>query len=87
MQEFPEEYYVPVYGDGSYTTPEKWWAAIGGVGVWMPDWNRNGEKNPQREEKNEAASSIGQTGSSYTDGVGGLDSRLVQTCEKRVCHR
>ena len=64
MQEFPEEYYVPLYGDGSYTTPDKWWAALGGIGIWMPDWNRDGEKNTQREEKNEAAPSIGQTGSS-----------------------
>ena len=48
MQDFPEEYYVPVYGDGSYNTPDKWWAALGGVGIWMPDWNKDGENNTQR---------------------------------------
>ena len=64
MQDFPEDHFVPVYGDGSFTTPEKWWAAIGGMGVWMPDWNREGERDPRRNETNEAAPSIGQIGSS-----------------------
>ena len=27
-----------VYGDGSHTTPKKWWAAFCGYGVWLPRW-------------------------------------------------
>ena len=26
------------YGDGSHTTPNKWWAALGGYCVWRPKW-------------------------------------------------
>ena len=43
---------VQVYADGSYTTPTKRWAALGGYGVWVPDWNRNAETIEAREEKN-----------------------------------
>ena len=31
--------HVNIYGDGSQTDPTYWWAALGGFGVWMPDWN------------------------------------------------
>ena len=34
-----DDYYVEVYGDGSYTTPTKWWVALGGQGMWIKDWN------------------------------------------------
>ena len=41
MEGYDESHMVPIYGDGSFTTPTKWWAALGVHGVWIPDWNRN----------------------------------------------
>ena len=55
---------VPIFGDGSHTTPTKWRAAFGGYGVWVPSWNRNVEVIEAREEKNDSGGAIGQTGSS-----------------------
>ena len=34
MQGLPDDYMVDIFGDGSQTTPTKWWAAMGGYGVW-----------------------------------------------------
>ena len=64
MHGFPEDHFIDIFGDGSFTTPAKWWAAIGGMGIWIPDWNADGEDLPQRRERNDSAPSIGQTGSS-----------------------
>ena len=50
---------LDVYGDGSHTTPTKWWAALGGYGVWVPKWPGN-----EPCEKNIAGGAIGQAGSS-----------------------
>ena len=33
MDGLPNDYYVPIFGDGSLTSPTKWWAALGGYGV------------------------------------------------------
>ena len=38
MQDYPTSFKVDIYGDGSYTSPTIWWAALGGFGVWMPEW-------------------------------------------------
>ena len=38
MQGYPEDFKVDIYGDGSYTSPTVWWAALGGFGIWMPKW-------------------------------------------------
>ena len=38
MQDYPVDFKVDIYGDGSYTSPTVWWAALGGFGVWMPEW-------------------------------------------------
>ena len=38
MTGYHERYKVEIYGDGSYTTPTIWWAALGGYGIWMPRW-------------------------------------------------
>jgi len=38
MQGYPPSHWVNIYGDGSYTTPTLWWAALGGYGIWMPKW-------------------------------------------------
>ena len=36
MRGYDPEHMVPFYGDGCYTTPTKWWAALGGYGVRGP---------------------------------------------------
>ena len=40
MKDYDQGHKIHVYGDGSYTTPTKWWAAMGGYGVWIPNWNK-----------------------------------------------
>ena len=44
MQGHPSDYKVNIYGDGSFTTPTLWWAALGGFGIWL----RNGTPNRNR---------------------------------------
>ena len=61
MEGYQESHMVPIYGDGSFTTPIKWWAALGGHGVWIPDWNRNAETLEARMETNLAGTEMGQT--------------------------
>ena len=51
MHGYDENYLVNIYGDGSLTNPKCWWAALGGCGAWMPNWNREGEHDPARDEK------------------------------------
>ena len=60
----PEDFYADVYGDGSYTTPTKWWAALGGQGGVVRDWNLQGEEIENRKEENFAEAALGQEGSS-----------------------
>ena len=48
MEGHGEDVQVRIYGDGSVTSPTKWWAAFGGYGVCMPAWNINTESNPLR---------------------------------------
>ena len=55
MRGQPSEFMVTVYGDGSLTSPTKWWASLGGMGVWIKDW---------QHEKDISHAAIGQTGSS-----------------------
>ena len=43
MRGYGPEHMVPIFGDVSYTTPTKCWAALGGYGVWAPSWDRNAE--------------------------------------------
>ena len=38
MEGYPEGHRVDIYGDGSYTSPTVWWAALGGFGIWVPKW-------------------------------------------------
>ena len=38
MRGYPSDHWVNIYGDGSYTSPTLWWAALGGYGIWMPEW-------------------------------------------------
>ena len=35
MQGHPGDYKVNIYGDGSFTSPTVWWAALGGFGIWV----------------------------------------------------
>ena len=45
MQGHPSEYKVNIYGDGSYTSPTVWWAALGGFGIWVLKWNASIEQS------------------------------------------
>ena len=38
MKGYTEDSKVDMYGDGSYTSPTVWWAALGGFGIWMASW-------------------------------------------------
>ena len=64
MQGLSNETYIDIYGDGSYTTPAKWWCALGGTGCWIPDWRKGNQQQTGRGEQSIAASLYGQTGSS-----------------------
>ena len=58
------DYMVPVYGDGSHTSPTKWWAAIGGFGVWIPKWGNGTDDDDRYQEKDLCGPALGQAGSS-----------------------
>ena len=64
MESQPVDFMVEVYGDGSFTTPTKWWAAMGGYGAWIKGWNQTGEERDERKEQDVAAPALGQVGSS-----------------------
>ena len=64
MEGHPDEFMVEVFGDGSNTTPTKWWAAMGGLGVWIKDWNLEGEDRQERKEQHIAERALGQTSNS-----------------------
>ena len=38
MEEHDIEGPLEAYGDGSFANPNVWWATLGGVGVWFPEW-------------------------------------------------
>ena len=84
MKDLPKDYHVPVFGDGSQTTPETWWASLGGSGVWFPDWNKEGEKITSRCEKDLGIQAIGQRGSSTRQELAGW--LLVLTKPARTCY-
>lgn len=64
MEGLQVDHYVSTYGDGSFTTPEKGWCALVGIGGWIPAWNQGHEEKPSSKEKHIAAPANGQTGSS-----------------------
>ena len=64
MQGFENDELIPVYGDGSLESPKRWWAAVGGYGIWVPQWNREGEEDPRGKEQRLCGPPLGQTGSS-----------------------
>jgi hypothetical protein len=64
MQGHDDNYYVGIFGDGSQTDPTNWWAALGGFGIWMPDWNNEDLVDPEKKETSMFGPAIGQTGSS-----------------------
>ena len=63
MEGHDPDYLVPIFGDGSHTTPKTWWVALGGYGAWIPRWDRQGESMPHRGEEDIQGPTIGQTGS------------------------
>ena len=64
MEGTPEDFFVKVYGDGSYSTPETWWTALGGIGAVVADWNEPGEDMIHRRKWDMKEAIVGQTGSS-----------------------
>ena len=48
MEGYSEDYKVNIYGDGSYTSPTVWWAALGGFGIWVPNWDTD-EAGPEQQ--------------------------------------
>ena len=64
MDGYDDDKMIQVYGDGSLTTPTHWWAALGGYGAWIPNWNLPGQDEPHRTEQNLCGPTIGQTGTS-----------------------
>ena len=64
MQGLSLDKYIDIYGDGSYTTPKKWWCALGGAGCWIPQWGEANEQDESRAEQNIAVPINGQAGSS-----------------------
>ena len=64
MQGHPEGYKVDIFGDGSHTSPTVWWVALGGYGVWVPDWNDGTEHSEDRETTSYYGVALGQIGTS-----------------------
>ena len=64
MQGLARDMYIDIYGDGSYTTLETWWCALGGAGCWIPGWNELDQDDAHRREQNLVVAANGQTGSS-----------------------
>ena len=64
MNGYEDQDYIEIYGDGSLKNPRNWWAALGGRGVWILEWNKPGESNVQRSEVELAIPSLGQTSTS-----------------------
>ena len=59
-----DDYYVRIYGDGSLKNPNLWWAALGGFGIWIPDWSSDSDPANDRGEISKYGPAIGQTGTS-----------------------
>ena len=64
MSDFEDDHYINIFGDGSVKTPTKWWAALAGHGVWVPDWNKPDENKEERREAAMIGPGLGQTSSS-----------------------
>lgn len=64
MEGYPEGHKADIYGDGSHTSLTVWWAALGGHGIRVPDWNKGGEQSEDRETTSYHGAAIGQTGTS-----------------------
>ena len=59
-----DDYYVRIYGDGSLKNPNLWWAALGDLGIWIPDWSSDLDHTNDRGEVSTYGPAIGQTGTS-----------------------
>ena len=62
MKQHEDEQFIDMYGDGSYTTPHTWWAALGGAGLYVPSQLKT-EGEGYNEEQNLSILALGQTGS------------------------
>ena len=74
----PEDGFYHVYGDGSWTAPEKWWASLGGFGLWIPQHPDTGKVHIA------AGGAVGQDGSSTRQELAGWLAALTQPF--KVCY-
>ena len=60
MRGHTSDYKVNIYGDGSFTSPTVWWAALGGFGIWVPNWRVEPQPPhlPQLEQSNSSSRSL-----------------------------
>ena len=63
MEGHEETHMVPIYGDGSQTTPTNWWAALGGYGAWIPKWMSVMKAKQKDVKRDIMGPTIRQTGS------------------------
>ena len=56
MDNDDESFMVKAYGDGSLTSPTKQWAALGGMGAWIPQWNVDSQ-----DERNVPVKKVGNS--------------------------
>ena len=70
--------YYDVYGDGSWTAPEKWWASLGGFGLWIPQHPDGGQSHTV------AGGAVGQDGSSTKQEIAGWIAAL--TLPFKICY-
>ena len=72
---YHKQYYEhhDAYGDGSHTTPTKWWCALGGSGVWFPKTLDN-----QPDGTSLYGGAVGQTGSSTRQELAGFIMALTE---------
>ena len=73
-----EDGFYHIFGDGSWTAPEKWWASLGGYGLWIP-------QQPVCEKIHTiAGGAVGQDGSSTRQELTGWIAAL--TLPFRICY-
>ena len=74
LEAYEQQYHAHhhAYGDGSHTTPTKWWAALGGFGIRFP------KVSGSKEQLNMFGGAIGQTGSSTRQEFTAWISSLTQ---------
>ena len=84
MEAHPEGHTVDIYGDGSYTSPTVWWPALGGFGIWVPDWNKREERSEDRETTSYHGAATGQRGNVHQARANDMGPSVGHTVQKHV---